>query len=65
MKEILKEIQTGQFAREFIEENQTGRVTMRMLRMRAAESQLEEVGAELRSMMPFVQQARQKAEEKA
>jgi ketol-acid reductoisomerase len=63
MKEILKEIQTGQFAREFIEENQTGRVTMRMLRMRAAESELEQVGAELRSMMPFVNQARLKAEQ--
>ena len=36
---------------------------MRMLRKRAAESQLEEVGAELRSMMPFVSQARNKAEQ--
>ncbi len=63
MKEILGEIQRGEFAREFIEENQSGRVTMRMLRTRAAESQLEQVGAELRSMMPFVSQARNKAEQ--
>ena len=63
MKEILHEIQTGQFAREFIEENQSGRVTMRMLRKRGAESQLEQVGAELRSMMPFVGQARAKSEQ--
>ena len=63
MKEILAEIQSGQFAREFIEENQTGRTMIRMLRMRAAESQLEQVGSELRSMMPFVSQARAKAEE--
>ena len=63
MKEILKEIQTGQFAQEFIAENQTGRTKMRMLRKHAAESQLEQVGSELRSMMPFVSQARKKADE--
>ena len=63
MKEILFEIQSGQFAREFVMENQTGRSTMKMLRERAARHQIETVGAELRSMMPFVSQARQKAEE--
>lgn len=54
MKEILAEIQTGRFAREFIEENQSGGTTMRAMRRQAAESQLEEVGRELRAMMPFV-----------
>ena len=39
MKEILREIQDGEFAREFIEENQTGRVTMRMKRLHAAEAE--------------------------
>jgi ketol-acid reductoisomerase len=63
MREILGEIQRGEFAREFIVEKQTGGTTMRMLRMRAAESQLEAVGSELRSMMPFVSQARKKAQE--
>jgi ketol-acid reductoisomerase len=63
MKEILFEIQSGQFAREFVMENQTGRSTMKMLRERAARHQIETVGADLRSMMPFVSQARQKAEE--
>ena len=63
MREILGESQRGEFAREFIVEKQTGGTTMRMLRMRAAESQLEAVGSELRSMMPFVSQARKKAQE--
>ncbi len=63
MKEILVEIQSGQFAREFVMENQTGRSTMKMLRERAARHQIEQVGGELRSMMPFVSQARKNAEE--
>jgi ketol-acid reductoisomerase len=63
MKEILFEIQSGQFAREFVMENQTGRSTMKMLRERAARHQIEQVGNELRSMMPFVSQARKNAEE--
>jgi ketol-acid reductoisomerase len=62
MKQILEEIQTGQFAREFVGENQTGRSAMKMLRERGARHQIEVVGAELRSMMPFVSTARQKAE---
>ena len=63
MKEILFEIQSGQFAHEFVAENQTGRSMMKMLRERAARHQIETVGAELRSMMPFVSQARKNAED--
>ena len=63
MKVILEEIQSGQYAREFIAENQTGRGVLKMLRERGARHQLETVGAELRSMMPFVSQARKQAEE--
>ena len=62
MKQILEEIQTGQFAREFVGENQTGRSAMKMLRERGARHPIEVVGAELRSMMPFVSTAREKAE---
>ena len=65
MKEILAEIQSGDFAREFINENQTGRPKFKMLREQAANSELEKVGQELRSMMPFVSQARRNAEENA
>ncbi len=63
MKEILEEIQSGQFAREFVAENQTGRSVLKMLRERGARHQIETVGAELRAMMPFVSTARQKAED--
>ena len=54
MKEILAEIQSGEFARQWMDENRAGR--QGFLSMRAAqESQLiEEVGAGLRAMMPFL-----------
>ena len=65
MKEILTEIQSGDFAREFINENQTGRPKFKMLREQAANSEIERVGKELRSMMPFVSQASRNAEENA
>jgi ketol-acid reductoisomerase len=61
MKEILDEIQSGRFAREFVEENQTGRSVMRALRTRAAEHQIETVGKQLRDMMPFVSERRDEA----
>ncbi len=63
MKDILGEIQSGRFAREFVEENTSGRSMMKMLRERAARHQIETVGAELRAMMPFVSQAREQAEQ--
>ena len=63
MKEILAEIQSGAFAREFVEENSSGRSMMKMLRERAAATELEQVGKGLRAMMPFVSTAREKAEQ--
>jgi ketol-acid reductoisomerase len=54
MKEILEEIQTGQFAKEFILENQSGTPVMKALRRRSREHQLEVVGEQLRSMMPWI-----------
>ena len=54
MKEILKEIQTGQFAREFILENQSGAAVMKAERRLGQEHQIEQVGAKLRSMMPWI-----------
>ncbi len=54
MKRILKEIQQGDFAREFILENQAGRPRMTALRLINAEHQIEKVGAGLRSMMPWL-----------
>ncbi len=54
MKKILKEIQTGQFAREFILENQSGTPVMKAERRISKEHLLEKVGSKLRSMMPWI-----------
>ena len=54
MKKILKEIQDGDFAREWIAENQNGRPNFNEYRRRTQEHQIEAVGAELRSMMPWI-----------
>lgn len=58
MKKILREIQQGEFAREFILENHAGKATMNAMRRRAKEHQLEEVGARLRSLMPWLKENR-------
>ena len=54
MKEILEEIQDGSFAREWLLENQVGRPVFNAMRKREAEHPIEKVGAELRSMMPWL-----------
>ena len=58
MKEILGEIQRGEFAREFIVENQSGNVSFEALRKQGASHPMEEVGARLRSLMPWLQDKR-------
>jgi ketol-acid reductoisomerase len=58
MKEILSEIQQGEFAREFILENKSGNVAFNAMRRRAAEHPMEEVGARLRSLMPWLKDNR-------
>ncbi len=54
MREILAEIQSGQFAKEFILENQSGGVSFRALRKQGAKHPLEAVGARLRKLMPWL-----------
>lgn len=54
MKEILNEVQTGKFAREFILENQAGTPYMKAERRISQEHQIETVGKQLRSMMPWI-----------
>jgi ketol-acid reductoisomerase len=54
MRRILTEIQSGQFAREFILENQAGAPTLKALRRIGREHQVEKVGEQLRSMMPWI-----------
>ncbi|MEW5723569.1 MAG: ketol-acid reductoisomerase [Thermodesulfobacteriota bacterium] len=54
MKRILEEIQSGQFAREWILENQAGRPVFNAARRREAEHPINAVGDRLRSMMAWL-----------
>ena len=54
MRAILKDIQDGSFAREWIAENDEGRKRFTPLREQARGSRIEEVGKQLRSMMPWL-----------
>ncbi|MEE2783597.1 MAG: ketol-acid reductoisomerase [Pseudomonadota bacterium] len=58
MKRILEEIQTGRFAKEFVSENQSGAPSIRAMRRISQAHQIEEVGARLRGMMPWIQENR-------
>ena len=55
MKRILEDIQSGRFAREFVGENQAGAPSMKAMRRLVGEHQLEQVGAKLRAMMPWIE----------
>jgi ketol-acid reductoisomerase len=54
MKEILNEIQSGEFAREFVLENKAGQPSFKAKRRIGAEHELEVVGERLRGMMPWI-----------
>jgi ketol-acid reductoisomerase len=55
MKQILNNIRSGAFAREWIIENQAGQPSFLALRRQNQEHMIERVGAELRGMMPWLQ----------
>lgn len=54
MRRILTEIQNGEFAREFILENEAGAPTLKAKRRLGQEHQIEQVGGRLREMMPWI-----------
>ncbi len=56
MKQILADIQSGEFAKEWIAENRAGGENFQRMREEAAGHQVEEVGKELRDMMPWIEQ---------
>jgi len=58
MKKILHEIQTGQFAKEFILENRAGAPTLKAMRRIGQAHSVETVGAKLRDMMPWIKKNR-------
>ncbi len=54
MRRILGEIQSGEFAREWIAENQAGQENFKRMRAEQAATQVEEVGKDLRSQMDWI-----------
>ncbi|ABF07799.1 ketol-acid reductoisomerase [Cupriavidus metallidurans] len=54
MKQCLKDIQTGEYAKSFLLENKAGAPTLISRRRLTAEHQIEEVGGKLRAMMPWI-----------
>jgi ketol-acid reductoisomerase len=61
MKQILKEVQDGTFAKQWIAENEAGRPNFKKMRETEANLQIETVGKQLREMMSFLQKPKQKA----
>ena len=59
MKKILAEIQSGEFAKEWIDENRSGRKNFLAMREAARHQPVEEVGRELREMMPFLKKKKE------
>ena len=59
MKKILSEIQSGEFAQQWIEENRTGRKKFLAMREAAKDQPIERVGAELRAMMTFLKKRKE------
>lgn len=59
MKKILAEIQSGEFAKTWLDENRTGRKNFLAMREAAKDQPIERVGAELRSMMTFLKKRKE------
>src|SRR3989338_8668875 len=55
MERILKQIQNGKFAKEWIDENKTGRKNFDKMRKEADNHPIEKVGESLRKMMPWIE----------
>ena len=58
MKKVLSEIQSGQFAKEWVLENTAGQASFKAMRRRSSEHDIEKVGEKLRAMMPWIAQNR-------
>jgi ketol-acid reductoisomerase len=55
MKQILADIQSGEFAREWIAENRAGQENFKRMRAEQADHQVEREGKELRAMMDWIE----------
>jgi ketol-acid reductoisomerase len=58
MREVLDDIQSGRFAKEWMLENTAGQPSFKAMRRRAAEHDIEQVGEKLRAMMPWIAEKR-------
>jgi ketol-acid reductoisomerase len=65
MRRILDEIQNGSFAREWLDENRAGRPTFDRLRQQDREHLIEQVGKQLRAMMPWAEEGKAAARDGA
>jgi ketol-acid reductoisomerase len=63
MKKILGEIQSGKFAEEWVAENEAGRPNFTQLRDAGRDHPIEKIGAELRSMMPFISAGKERPQD--
>jgi ketol-acid reductoisomerase len=62
MRKVLHEIQDGTFATRWILENQAGRPSFQAMRRAGAQHQIEQVGSDLRAMMPWLNPVQKKSE---
>ena len=56
MKDILADIQEGRFVNDFMLDNKVGQIKLKAARAKGAAHQIEEVGAHLRAMMPWLKE---------
>ena len=56
MKRVLDDIQSGKFTRDWMLENKVNQTSFKATRARLAEHPIEQVGAKLREMMPWIKQ---------
>jgi hypothetical protein len=60
MQRILEAIQDGSFAHEWLAENRAGRPNFERLRQQDRNHEIERVGAQLRAMMPWSEEGKQR-----
>jgi len=63
MRKILDEIQDGRFAKEWIDENATGLDRYKELKQQGEQHPIEQIGAQLRDMMPFISAGKQRVQD--
>ena len=56
MKRVLADIQTGKFTRDWMLENRVNQTSFKAMRAKMAAHPIEDIGAKLRAMMPWIKQ---------